>query len=1392
MFFQKLKENFEGIQKALTKEIKEMKDVFEELEAELSKEVFSVAMNSKLNVARFTEMHVSNTIVEARCLELKAELSNLRDKSHNNNHDELVNRFSNLEVNHLNLQLKYQNLKDSLGNNPPTPDKDTSDFDSIFVIGKMTASLQGKDNVIRQLKKKISHLASTASSSIPSIYIQQFWDIVRYDKTAGCYKCQLDEQWYDLTKDTLKDALQITPINNNKEFSSPPSSDALINFVNALGYPKLVKNLSNVLNNDMFQSWRALTTIINLCLMGKTSGFERPRALVLLILWGIVNRAHRDYVGRIWEEFTQSIPTFIEDKKNLAQHTYEKKKSYCYCDPDAKGTKREVFGMPILGNLIIADIQGESYYQEDLAKVAKHQRNLTGETVSDPDSPVPKPTKTTKKAKPSAPEAYLRPPVSKPVLSQQPEPKPAPAKYQGKKRKLVTEIFDKPFPARKSKPGLVSKRRKPFSSLRSIDESVAKGIPEKEPRDDDEEADVQRALEERLKSIYDASRGPLPPVVIREPKSGKYQLLPEVQGKGKAKATSIPTGSSGPDESSLLYAELRLTNSKVEFDEDVPGIDARVQGFTATAYTKVQENLKLTVEEQVILKEPARSFGTLSSLQHLMKDLSFATKSNNRNNNNNNNKTIHSPPSQSQKSTIDSMLMKRIGELEHIMAYLIQENKHLEERLDNHVAPLEMSMNRDHSEELAKDLAKARKKKKKIRDSPKTPPGSQPNQPPPLPPTGPFGASRSLGASGSSTRGVTVSNQGRMIHELDKDEGAELMNEKEEKETEEVQDITGNAQVEERQAKIYQIDMDHAGKVLTAVPAATVTPAPVKVVVPSTRRRKGVIIRDPEEESSAKTPTKTKSKDKGKGIVVEEPKPMKKKRQVELDEAYARKLQEELNQDIDWEVAMDHVKQKAKEKPYVQRYQVMKKIPQTEAQARRNMMMYLKNTAGFRMDYFKGMSYDDIRPIFEAKFNSNIKLLQKSKEQMEEEENRAIASINETPALKAAKRRRLNEEAKDVEELKQHLEIVPDEDDDVYTEATPLARKVPVVDYQIVHFNNKPHYKIIRADETHQLYAKVKSWKLLESCRVHIVALTTTQLIMLVERRYPLSRMYSVATNSELNIARFTEIHVANTIVEARCLELEAELSNLRDKSHNDNHDELVNRFSNLEKVFANMKRVGTGISGDITPLFDTMMVQAVEEVDNLPTVVQDIPIPDVPSSSQPQRKHKPRRKERKETEVSLIKLHTEDHVPTTSDDLLPSAFKETVVDKEKSSKQGRKIVDIDANAEVNLENVYNLDMAHEEIVLSVQDVTDADEVAKEMVEVITTAKIIIDEVSTAGGELNAANEEPVSVALTNTTTAQPSEATKTTVDITTAPKAKGIVLHDMENSTTRIASSKS
>nr|GEX77183.1 hypothetical protein [Tanacetum cinerariifolium] len=320
---------------------------------------------------------------------------------------------------------------------------------------------------------------------------------------------------------------------------------------------------------------------------------------------------------------------------------------------------------------------------------------------------------------------------------------------------------------------------------------------------------------------------------------------------------------------------------------------------------------------------------------------------------------------------------------------------------------------------------------------------------------------------------------GRMIDELDRDEGVALMGEKEEeKNVEEVKDIVGDEHVKGRQAEIYQINMDHAAKILsmqkkepevqevvevvtttklitevvtaastevsaasTIIPAAEPNipaedePTEVHEVVDVVTTAKlitevvtaaGTIISIVEPQVPAATITVAPAKvaatpsRKRKGDYGRRAQASQKEATYEMDEEYARKLHVELNEDIDWNVAVDH-----------------------------------------------GMSYDDIRLIFKAKFDSNIKFLLKIKEQMEEQENRALQSINETPAQKAAKRRKLNEE---VEDLKRHLEIVPDEDDDVYTEATPLARKVLVMDYKIIELNNKPYYKIIRADGTHQLY----------------------------------------------------------------------------------------------------------------------------------------------------------------------------------------------------------------------------------------------------------------------------------------------------------------------------------
>ncbi|GJU16590.1 hypothetical protein Tco_1144556 [Tanacetum coccineum] len=109
-------------------------------------------------------MHDAHTILK-HLLELEVELSNLRDKIQKDNHDELIKRFSNLEVNHLNLQLKYQNLKESFETNTSPPARDVPDFDSVFVIEKMKASIQGKDNAIKKLRMQISQLKETRSEA---------------------------------------------------------------------------------------------------------------------------------------------------------------------------------------------------------------------------------------------------------------------------------------------------------------------------------------------------------------------------------------------------------------------------------------------------------------------------------------------------------------------------------------------------------------------------------------------------------------------------------------------------------------------------------------------------------------------------------------------------------------------------------------------------------------------------------------------------------------------------------------------------------------------------------------------------------------------------------------------------------------------------------------------------------------------------------------------------------------------------------------------------------------------------------------------------------------------------------------------------------------------------
>ncbi|GJR62803.1 retrovirus-related pol polyprotein from transposon TNT 1-94 [Tanacetum coccineum] len=491
-----------------------------------------------------------------------------------------------------------------------------------------------------------------------------YLDAKKSQKQANLQDCgghseayQLLQSVYRLFDNTSYLYSAITPVNNNKAFSSPRTQDTLINFVNDLG---------------------------------KTSGFERLRAPVLQILWGIINRAHIDYAKRMWEEFTQSIHTFTEDKKNLAHHTQGKKKATLI----HKFIQRPESPLhlpteePILG------------YLKFSAKGTKGQASneyLAGEEVSDPNSPAPKPAKSTKpkvtkQAKPVAPKVATK------------KPQPPPTKPKEKKQKQAKETTESTPPAKRAKAGKVAKKRTLKRSQQLVDEFVDKGIPLTEPGFGDLEADTQRAIEESLKDAHGAPRGPLPPVVFRETDTVKFQPLPEVERKGKEKVGTeqaaqvllnlqTPKKKSPAEQYIFQIAEQYIFQRHIsaptepsESDEEVPPVvksgaldegqagpnpgiqdegqagpnpgndtmsqplstpgvhagpnlehtdaeatDATSQPqpgqmdeeFTATAYPNIQENLKLTVDDPVIPEEPASSTRTLSSLQHLAKDFSF-------------------------------------------------------------------------------------------------------------------------------------------------------------------------------------------------------------------------------------------------------------------------------------------------------------------------------------------------------------------------------------------------------------------------------------------------------------------------------------------------------------------------------------------------------------------------------------------------------------------------------------------------------------------------------------------------------------------------------------------------------------------------------------------------
>nr|GEY16427.1 putative ribonuclease H-like domain-containing protein [Tanacetum cinerariifolium] len=319
-------------------------------------------------------------------------------------------------------------------------------------------------------------------------------------------------------------------------------------------------------------------------------------------------------------------------------------------------------------------------------------------------------------------------------------------------------------------------------------------------------------------------------------------------------------------------------------------------------------------------------------------------------------------------------------------------------------------------------------------------------------------------------------------------------------------------------------------------------------------------------------------------------------------------------------------------------------------------------------------------------------------------------------------------------------------------EATLLASKVHVVDYQMHHKNNKPYYKIIRVDGTHKLFlsfitllknfdredlealwklvkeifettelknfsddfllnilkiifekpnieanvwkyqkgkyglAKVKSWKLFESYRVYVITLTTTQMILLVEKKYPLTHftLQQMLDNVRLEVKKESEM----SLELLRFVQLLID-HQMGDMSH---CQDIYDNPSLTKKVIANMKReVGQG--------------------------QDDVSIPTEPSTSKPHKKNKSKKQQPNALKVPSLAPSPEHQLPSPSNDPIHTAkdsltlpelmdlctiLSNKVLDLES---EGRMIVDMDEDVKEAQAKAYNLNLQHAKKVLSMQDI---------------------------------------------------------------------------------------
>ncbi|GJW91470.1 hypothetical protein Tco_0169023 [Tanacetum coccineum] len=218
-------------------------------------------------------------------------------------------------------------------------------------------------------------------------------------------------------------------------------------------------------------------------------------------------------------------------------------------------------------------------------------------------------------------------------------------------------------------------------------------------------------------------------------------------------------------------------------------------------------------------------------------------------------------------------------------------------------------------------------------------------------------------------------------------------------------------------------------------------------------------------------------KDKGKGIMIKEPvveqvKPMKRLKQIRLDEELAFKLQAKI--EADYQLAQRLQAQEQEELTDEEKA----RLPPTRAQQRNIICTYLKNMEGWKPKSLKNKSFANIQELFDKAMKRVNTFVDYRTELVEENSKKVEAEIAQERSSKRAgeeleqesSKKQKVEEDKETTELQSLIEIVLDEEE-VEIDDIPLATKPPtIVDWKIHKEGKNSYYQIIRADGSSKMY----------------------------------------------------------------------------------------------------------------------------------------------------------------------------------------------------------------------------------------------------------------------------------------------------------------------------------